>query len=101
MTTNFLHNKICTFKNVLSSEGVSTGVWCVPECTKIAHRRSLAIFIADEGIARNSAVRTIFSQFLPKRNRGSLAIFFAEELAHLGASSSRPPRKIARFLGER
>ena len=64
-------------------------VWSVPECTKIAHRRSLAIFIADEGIAGNSAVRTIFSQFLRKRNRDSLAIFFAEEIAHLGASKNR------------
>ena len=38
-------------------------------CTKIAHRRSLAIFTAEEGIAGNSAVRTI------------LPIFFAEEIA--------------------
>ena len=59
------------------------------ECTKIAHRRSLAIFTADEGIARNSAARTIFTQFLRRRNRGSLAIFFAEEIAHLGASKNR------------
>ena len=59
------------------------------ECTKIAHRRSLAIFIADEGIAGNSAVRTIFSHFLRRRNRGSLAIFFAEEIVHLGASKNR------------
>ena len=59
------------------------------ECTKIAHRRSLAIFIADEGVARNSAMRTIFSHFLRRRNRGSLAIFFAEEIAHLGASKNR------------
>ena len=62
---------------------------CGTECTKIAHRRSLAIFIADEGIAGNSAVRTIFAHFLRRRNRGSLAIFFAEEIAHLGASKSR------------
>ena len=59
------------------------------ECTKIAHRRSLAIFIADEGIAGNSAVRTIFTHFLRRRNRSSLAIFFAEEIAHLGASKNR------------
>ena len=65
------------------------------ECTKIAHRRSLAIFTADEGIAGNSAARTIFTHFLRRRNRGSLAIFFAEEIAHLG------PQKIARFFGER
>ena len=59
------------------------------ECTKIAHRRSLAIFTADEGIAGNSAARTIFTHFLRRRNRGSLAIFFAEEIAHLGASKRR------------
>ena len=45
-------------------------------------------------IAGNSAVRTILTHFLRRRNRGSLAIFFAEEIAHLGAS------KIARFFGE-
>ena len=45
-------------------------LWYVfPECTKIAHRRSLAIFAADEGIAGNSAARTI------------LPILFAEEIA--------------------
>ena len=60
-----------------------------PECTKIAHRRSLAIFTADEGIAGNSAVRTIFTHFIRRRNRGSLAIFFAEEIAHVGASENR------------
>ena len=59
------------------------------ECTKIAHRRSLAIFTADEGIAGNSAARTIFTHFIRRRNRGSLAIFFAEEIAHLGASKNR------------
>ena len=59
------------------------------ECTKIAHRRSLAIFTADEGIAGNSAARTIFTHFLRRRNRGSLAVFFAEEIAHLGASKNR------------
>ena len=60
-----------------------------PECTKIAHRRSLAIFTADEGIAGNSAARTIFTHFIRRRNRGSLAILFAEEIAHLGASKNR------------
>ena len=60
-----------------------------PECTKIAHRRSLAIFIADEGIAGNSAARISFTRFHRRKNRGSLAIFFAEEIAHLGASKSR------------
>ena len=59
------------------------------ECTKIAHRRSLAIFTAEGGIAGNSAARTIFTHFLRRRNRGSLAIFFAEEIAHLGASKNR------------
>ena len=59
------------------------------ECTKIAHRRALAIFTADEGIARNSAARTTFTHFLRRRNRGSLVIFFAEEIAHLGASKNR------------
>ena len=51
-------------------------------------------FIADEGIAGNSAMGTNFSHFLRRRNRGSLAIFFAEEIAHLGAS-----KKIAIFGG--
>ena len=55
------------------------------ECTKIAHRRSLAIFAADSGIAGNSAVGVKFVPFI--------AIFFAEEIAHLGAL------KIARFCG--
>ena len=53
---------------------------CNAERTKIAHRRSLAIFTADEGIAGNSAARTIFTLFLSRRNRGSLAMFFAEEI---------------------
>ena len=64
------------------------------ECTKIAHRRSLAIFTADEGIAGNSAARIIFTLLHRRKNRGSLAILFAEEIAHLGASKSR-----AIFLG--
>ena len=79
-----------------------------PECTKIAHRLSLAIFAADEGIAGNSTARTIFTHFIRRRNRGSLAIFFAEEIAHLGASKDRAiflgavkiaakPQRIARF----
>ena len=49
------------------------------ECSKIAHRRSLA----------NSAARTISTHFIRRRNRGSLAIFFAEEIAYLGASTNR------------
>ena len=64
------------------------------ECTKIAHRHSLATFTADEGIAGSSAARIIFTRFHRRKNRGSLAIFFAEEIAHLGASKSR-----TNFLG--
>ena len=56
---------------------------------KIAHRCSLAIFTADEGIAGNSAARITFTRFHRRKDRGSLAIFFAEEIAHLGASKSR------------
>ena len=59
------------------------------ECTKIAHRCSLAIFTAHEGIAGNSAARIIFTCFHRSKKSGSLAIFFAEEIAHLGASKSR------------
>ena len=66
-----------------------------PEHTKIVHRRSLAIFTADKGIAGNSAARIIFTRFHRRKNHGSLAIFFAEEIAHLGAS------KVARFFRER
>ena len=57
-----------------------------PECTKIAHRRSLAILTADKSIAGNSATRVIFTRFHRRKHRGSLAIFFTEEIAHLGAS---------------
>ena len=64
-----------------------------PECTKIAHRRSLAIFAADSGIAGDSAVGIKFVPFNHRENRRSLAIVFAEEIAHLGAL------KIARFCG--
>ena len=53
------------------------------ECTKIAHRRSLAIFATDwdSGIAGNSAVGIKFVPFNRRENRRSLAIFFAEEIA--------------------
>ena len=61
---------------------------CCAECTKIARRRSLAIFIADEGIARNSAT-SILTHSLRRRNRGSLANFLAEEITHLGVSKNR------------
>ena len=69
------------------------GQSAVSECTKIAHRRSLAIFAADSGIAGNSAVGIKFVPFNRRENRRSLAIFFAEEIAHAGAL------KIARFCG--
>ena len=46
---------------------------------------------ADSGIAGNSAVGIKFVPFNRRENRRSLAIFFAEEIAHLGAL------KIARF----
>ena len=49
-----------------------------PECTKIAHRRSLAIFAADSGIAGNSAVGIKFGPLNRRENRRSLAIFFAD-----------------------
>ena len=69
---------------------------CLSECTKIAHRRSLAIFTAaqagaDEGIAENSAARTIKGHhFVRRGNRGSLAIFFTEEIrASWGLKKSR------------
>ena len=69
-----------------------------PECTKIAHRRSLAIFTADEGIARNSAARINFKRFHRRKNRGSLAIFFAEEIAHLSGCRKRSAAKGVRSL---
>ena len=47
------------------------------------------IFTTDEGIAGNSAARTIFTHVLRRRNRGSLAIFFAEEIAHLSLGASK------------
>ena len=62
------------------------------ECTKIAHRHSLAIFTADEGIAGNSAVRIIFTRFHRRENRGLLAIF-----SSLRRSRILGPRKVARF----
>ena len=76
-------------KGLLRSGFLTSGT----ECTKIAHRRSLAIFAADSGIAGNSAVGIKFVPFNRRENRRSLAIFFAEEIAHVGAL------KIARFCG--
>ena len=74
----------------------SSSFYIGTERTKIAHRCSLAIFIADEVIAGNSAARIIFTSLHRRKNRGSLAIFFAEEIAHLGASKSRAifPRAV-------
>ena len=79
-----------------SGWGVFWGNFCGsfrsgPECTKIAHRRSLAIFATDSGIAGNSAAGIKFVPFHRRENRCSLAISFAEQIAPLGAS------KIARF----
>ena len=66
------------------------------ECTKIAHRRSLAIFAADSGIAGNSAVGIKFVPFNRRENRRSLAIFFAKEIASWGLKN----RAILRGSGE-
>ena len=66
------------------------------ECTKIAHRRSLAIFTADEGIARNSAARIIFTCFHRRRNRGSLAIFPLQRKSRILGS-----QKVAWLFRER
>ena len=80
------------------------------ECTKIAHRRSLAIFTADEGIARKSAARTIFihkfssqkksrfaSDFLRRGNRASWGLEKSRDDC-LGSGKSPPqPQRIARF----
>ena len=65
----------------------------VPECTKIAHRRSLAIFTADEGIAGNSAARTILTHVLRRRMR------FASDFLRRGKSRILGPKNRASFLG--
>ena len=85
----FLILRCRRFDDLLKQAGKDHTLEWKTECTKIAHRRSLAIFTADEGIAGNSAARTIFTHCLRRRNRGSLAIFFAEEITHLGASKTR------------
>ena len=79
----------------MTLEKTQGGIQWGAECTKIAHRRSLAIFAADSGIAGNSAVGIKFVPSNRRENRRSLALFFffAEEIAHLGAL------KIARFYG--
>ena len=55
-------------------------------------------FAADEGIAGNSAARIIFYPFfIAEKYRGFASDFFAEEVAHLGASNwkkgKEPPRQ--------
>ena len=62
------------------------------------HRNRASPFASDfrrshKGIAGNSAVGIKFIPFNRRENRRSLAILFAEEIAHLGAL------KIARFCG--
>ena len=52
-----------------NASSTSTPSWKA-ECTKIAHRRSLAIFAADSGIAGNSAVGIKFVPF----NRREIAV---------------------------
>ena len=56
------------------------------ECTKIAHRHSLAIFMSDSGIARHSAMGISVARSHRRENHRSLAIFDRREIAHLGAS---------------
>ena len=58
---------------------------------KITSRDGCALL--NSGIAGNSAVGIKFVPFNRRENRRSLAIFFAVEIAHLGAL------KIARFCG--
>ena len=65
-------------------------------CTKIAHRRSLAIFAADEGIAGNSAARTFFYPFYSQKKSR-----FASDFPRRGNRASWGLKKIARLFGER
>ena len=65
------------------------------ECTKIAHRRSLAIFTADEGIAENSAVRIIFARFHRRKNRAR----FASDFLRRGNRTSWGLKKSRDFSG--
>ena len=79
--------KILHLTEVQHSSGMSRGM---PERTKIAHHRSLAIFTADESIAGNSAARILFTRFHCRKNRGSLAILFARgNRASSGLNKSR------------
>ena len=59
------------------------------ECSeKIAHcpYPYASDFCCRRSIAGNAAARIVFTRFHRRKHRGSLAIFFAEEIAHLGAS---------------
>ena len=58
------------------------------ECTKIAHRHSLAILTADSGIARNSAVGISFVPFNRRENRCSLAIFDRKKSRNLAGGGA-------------
>ena len=53
------------------------------------HRRSLVIFVADEGIAGNSATKINLPVSSQKDSRFASHFFWAEEIVLLGASKSR------------
>ena len=57
------------------------------------HQNRPSLFASDfyrrQGYRRELCSEDHFTRFHRKTNRGSLAIFFAEEIAHLGASKSR------------
>ena len=56
---------------------------------KIAHRRSLAT-LPQTRVSKGTLQRgPVFTHFLRRKNRGSLAVFFAEQIAHPGASKNR------------
>ena len=65
-----------------------------PECTKIAHRRSLAIFSADEGIAGNPAARVIFTRFHRRKNSR-----FASDFLRRGNRACWGLKKSRDFFG--
>ena len=64
------------------------------ECTKIAHRCSLAIFTADKGIAGNSAARIIFSRFHRRKKSR-----FASDFLRRGNRASWGLKKSRDFSG--
>ena len=70
-----------------------SGFWA--ECTKIAHRHSLAIFIADSGIARNSA-----ESILPilGTRKGTCTFSHKQFLGHPGHRSSWPGTRTEMFM---